>query len=155
MKQSNKNIKYLIYTLIFISLFLLVLFNYKKIPSKEKHINRNKYNIMPIGKLTKVINDNNDNKYIDENGIIWLRRKFIQSILHNPFKNYIFETYSDDNNFVSSSEVESNKIDFDNGKQVFKPASYNYYSSFRFPISHLFADILPIPLYLFPDYKKY
>lgn len=153
MKQSNKNIKYLVYTLIFTSLILLVLFNYKKIPNKEKHINRNKYNIIPVGKLTKV--NNNDNKYIDQNGIIWLKRNFIQSILHNPFKNYIFETYSDNKNFVSSSEVETNKFDFDNGKQVFKPASYNYYSSFKFPISHLFADILPIGLYLFPDYKKF
>lgn len=149
----NKNIKYFVYTLIFTSLILLVLFNYKKIPNKQQHINRNKYNIMPVGKLTKVNND--DRKYIDENGVIWIRRSFIQSILHNPFKNYIFETYSDDKNFVSSSEVESNKIDFDNGKQVFKPASYNYYSSFKYPISHLFADILPIVLYLFPDYKKY
>ncbi len=154
MKESNKNIRYFVYTLIFTSLILLVLFNYKKIPNKQQHINRNKYNIMPVGKLTKVINNNN-NKYIDKNGVIWLKRNFFQSILHNPFKNYIFETYSDDKNFVSSSEVESNKIDFDNGKQVFKPASYNYYSSFRYPISHLFADILPIALYLFPEYKKY
>jgi hypothetical protein len=147
----NKNIKYLGYTLIFTSLILLVLFNYKKIPNKEKHINRNKYNIMPVGKLTNI----NDNKYIDENGVIWLKRSFIQSILHNPFKNYIFETYSDDNNFVSSSEVESNKIDFDNGKQVFKLATYNYYSSVRYPISHFFSDMLPSIIYLFPDYKKY
>jgi hypothetical protein len=147
----NKNIKYLGYTLIFTSLILLVLFNYKKIPNKEKHINRNKYNIMPVGKLTNI----NDNKYIDENGVIWLKRSFIQSILHNPFKNYIFETYSDDKNFVSSSEVESNKIDFDNGKQVFKLATYNYYSSVRYPISHFFSDMLPSIIYLFPDYKKY
>lgn len=147
----NKNIKNFIYTLIFTSLILLVLFNYKKIPNKEKHINRNKYNIMPVGKLTNI----NDNKYIDENGVIWIRRSFIKSLAHNPFKNYVFETYSDDKNFVSSSEVESNKIDFDNGKQVFKPATYNYYSSVRYPISHFFSDMLPSIIYLFPDYKKY
>ena len=147
MNKSNKYLK----VYIFIIVFLLVLFNYKKIPSKEQHINRNKYNIMPVGKLTNI----SSNKYIDENGVIWLKRNFFQSILHNPFKNYIFETYSDNSNFVSSSEVESNKFDFDNGKQFFKPASYNFYSSFKYPISHLFADILPIGLYLFPDYKVF
>ena len=157
MKQTNK---YAIYTLIFITLFLLVLFNYKKIPSKEKHINRNKNNIMPVGKLTIIKNDNdndnNNDKYIDENNVIWIRRPFIKSLAHKPFENYVFETYiSENSSVVSSSEVETNKKDFDNGKQVFKPASYNYYSSFRYPISHFFADMVPSYIYLFPDYTKY
>ena len=58
-------------------------------------------------------------------------------------------------NIVSSSEVETNKKKFNNGKQVFKTASYNYYSSFHYPILHFFADVLPILLYGFPDYKKF
>lgn len=162
MKQTNKYAIY-IYTLIFITLVLLVLFNYKKIPSKEEHINRNKYNVMPVGKLTKINSDNvsdndndNNNKYIDDNNIIWIRRSFIKSLAHNPFENYVFETYvSENSSVVSSSEVETNKIDFDNGKQHFRPASYNYYSSFRYPISHFFSDMVPSYIYLFPDYNKF
>ena len=47
------------------------------------------------------------------------------------------------------------KSEFDNGKQNFKPASYNYYSFFNYPLSHLFADIIPIIIYLMPDYEIY
>lgn len=155
MLLTNKlNIKWGFICIFIILIALLTLFNYIKIPSKEEHINRNKYNIMPVGKLTNI----EDNKYIDENGVIWLKRNFIQSILHNPFNNYVFETINSVNsnsNIVSSSEVIANKKMFDSGKQVFKTASFNYYSSFKYPISHFFADVLPIPLYLFPDYKKY
>lgn len=154
MLLTNKlNIKWnFICIFIIIIITLLTLFNYKKIPTKEEHINRNKYNIMPTGKLTKVKN----NEYIDENSVIWIKRNFIQSILHNPFKNYVFETDIDINgSIVSSSEVETNKELFDNGIQIFRPASFNYYSSFYYPISHFFADILPISLYLFPNYNKF
>ena len=84
------------------------------------HINRNKYNVFPAGKLIHV----KDNTYVDNNGIIWIRRFFINSIFHNPFENYVFETY--DPNKTSSSEVEVLKSDFDNNHQNFKPASYNY-----------------------------
>ena len=142
------------YIFIIFIITLLTLFNYKKIPSKEEHINRNKYNIMPVGKLTNI--NNKDNQYIDENGVIWLKRSFIKSLAHNPFKNYVFETNIDINSsIVSSSEVETNKKLFDSGKQVFRPATFNYYSSFHYPISHFFADMLPSLIYLFSNYKKF
>jgi hypothetical protein len=96
---------------------------------------------MPVGKLKHL----NNSKYIDENKIIWLKRPFIKSLLHNPFKNYVFETY--DENIISSSEALSDKVDFDNNIQVFSEASYNYYSSYLYPMSHLFADIIPYLLY--------
>jgi len=138
----------MIFIIIFIFFILLILFiirqNYNKFPSKKDHINRNKYNIFPVGYLTHI----KDNKYIDENDVIWVKRGFVTSILHNPFSYYIFETY--DTNKISSSEVEILKTDFDNGVQYFKPASFNYYSSFNSPIAHFFADVLPIFIYLHP-----
>lgn len=155
---TNKlNIKQVFIYIFIIIIILLTLFNYKKIPSKEEHINRNKYNIMPVGKLTNINNINNkNNQYIDENGVIWLKRSFIKSLAHNPFKNYVFETdLNKNNNIVSSSEVEANKELFDSGKQVFRPATFNYYSSFYYPISHFFADMLPSLIYLFPNYNKF
>jgi len=155
MLLTNKlNIKWSFICIFIIIVLLLVIFiiNIKKIPTKEEHINRNKYNIMPVGKLTNIEN----NKYIDENGVIWLKRSFIKSLAHHPFDNYVFESdINSDNNIVSSSEVESNKKMFDSGKQVFKTASFNYYSSFKYPISHFFADMLPSIIYFFPNYKKY
>ncbi len=123
--------------------------NYYIIPSKIDHINRNKYNISPIGTLRHI----KENKYIDYNNVIWIKRGFFNSLLHNPFKYYIFETYSPHN--LSSSEVEILKKDFDNGIQNFKISSFNYYSSFNSPISHFFADVLPIIIYLRPKYKIY
>ena len=135
--------------LILMIIILIIYNNYDKIPSKIDHINRNKYNIFPVGKLRHINNDN----FIDENNIIWKRRTFFNSILHNPFKYYVFETYSRDQ--ISSSEVEVLKSDFDNNLQNFKPASYNFYSSFNYPLSHLFADIIPIIIYLRPQYKIY
>lgn len=136
--------------IIIILIFIVILYqNYNKIPSKETHINRNKYNIFPVGQLTHI----KDNEYIDNNGIIWIKRNFLASLFHNPFQYYIFETY--DINKISSSEVTVLKTEFDSGYQNFKPASYNFYSSFIFPISHTFADIIPIFIYLAPEYILY
>ena len=133
-----------------IILFLIKLkINYDKIPSRINHINRNQYNQFPIGKLSLI----KDDEFIDESGILWVKRGFLNSILHNPFKYYIFETY--DKTKISSSEVEILKRDFDEGNQNFSPSSFNYYSSFNYPISHFFADILPIVMYLRPKYKIY
>ena len=133
-----------------IILFLILLkINYDKIPSRINHINRNQYNQFPIGKLSLI----KDDDFIDESGILWIKRGFLNSILHNPFKYYIFETY--DKTKISSSEVEILKRDFDEGNQNFSPSSFNYYSSFNYPISHFFADILPIVMYLRPKYKIY
>ena len=135
--------------IICIILACLIYNNYYKIPSRIDHINRNKYNILPVGKLRHITG----NKYIDSNNVIWLKRGFLNSILHNPFTNYIFETY--DPQQISSSEVEILKTEFVNGIQNFKPTSFNYYSSFNSPVSHLFADVLPIIIYLRPKYKIY
>ena len=133
-----------------IILFLILLkINYDKIPSRINHINRNQYNQFPIGKLSLI----KDDEFIDESGILWVTRGFVNSILHNPFKYYIFETY--DKTKISSSEVEILKREFDEGNQIFSPSSFNYYSSFNYPISHFFADILPIVMYLRPKYKIY
>ena len=140
--------KYLLYILLII---IIIIFykNYHKIPSKEDHINRNKYNVFPVGKLRHI----KGNTYIDNAGIIWIKRTFLRSLLHNPFRYYVFETY--DANKISSCEVEILKTDFDNNYQNFIPASYNYYSSINDPISHLFADIIPIIIYLRPKYTIY
>lgn len=136
---------------IFLVFILTVIFynNYNLIPSKIDHINRNKHNISPVGKLRHI----KENKYIDHNNIIWIKRGFFNSLLHNPFKYYIFETYSHPQ--ISSSEVEILKKDFDNGMQNYKTSSFNYYSSFNSPISHFFADVLPIIIYLRPKYRIY
>jgi hypothetical protein len=140
--------KYLLYILLII-IIIIVYKNYHKIPSKEDHINRNKYNVFPVGKLRHI----KGNTYIDNAGVIWIKRTFIKSLLHNPFKYYVFETYSPDQ--ISSSEVAVLKTEFDSGYQNFKPTSYNYYSSFNYPLSHLFADVIPIIIYLRPKYRIY
>jgi hypothetical protein len=141
--------KYLLYILLILIILIIVYKNYNKIPSREDHINRNKYNIFPSGQLRHI----KGNTYIDNDGIIWIKRNFLQSIFHNPFEYYVFETY--DVNKIASCEVEVLKTEFDNNYQNFKPASYNYYSSMNYPISHLFADIIPIIIYLNPKYVIY
>jgi hypothetical protein len=136
--------KYLLHILLILTIIIILIIvykNYHKIPSKKVHINRNKYNIFPIGQLTHI----KANKYVDNAGIIWIRRTFLQSIFHNPFRYYVFETY--DINKISSCEVQVLKKDFDNNYQNFKHASYNYYSSINYPILHLFADVIPIIIY--------
>jgi len=47
-------------------IIIIIYKNYDKIPSKEDHINRNKYNVFPAGKLIHV----KDNTYVDNDGII-------------------------------------------------------------------------------------
>ena len=133
-------------------LFILIVYNYHKIPTKIQHINRNKTNILPVGKLILIPN-NGDEYYLDENNIKWKKRTFFKNLLHDPFKNYTFETYFP--NDVYSSEASITITDFENGIMRFKPVSFNYYSSYYSPVSHFFADILPIILYIGPEYKKY
>jgi len=124
--------------------FLLSLLSlYFKI--KTYHVNRNRYNVLPVKPLSHIKN----NEYRDANNILWIKRGFYNSLLHNPFKYYVFETY--DTQKKSSSEVKILKTDFDrltNDRfqpfQPFQPSSFNYYSSFRFPVQHFFADVLPI-----------
>jgi hypothetical protein len=134
----------------FVIAILLILHKYYyKIPSLKEHVNRNKYNIFPVGNLIYI----KDNKYIDKNHVIWIKRGFFNSFLHNSFENYVFETY--DPSKISSSEVKILKKDFDNSIQNFKLSSFNFYSSFNSSLSHFFADVLPIIIYLFPKYKIY
>lgn len=135
--------KYVLLNLIIIIIIIIVYENYNKIPSKANHINRNKYNILPVGQLKYI----EKNKYVDNAGIIWIKRTFLQSIFHNPFIYYIFETH--DANKIASSEVKILKKDFDNNYHDFKSSTYNYYSSMNDPISHLFADVIPILIYIF------
>ena len=147
--MKNINIKIGL-TISVILIMLIVLYNYyDKIPSRIDHITRNKHNVFPVGKLTHI----KDNKYIDKNNVTWLKRGFLNSLAHSPFENYVFETY--DTKKQSSSEVEVLKKEFDNGNQDFKPATFNYNSSFISPLAHFFSDMLPSIIYLFPNYKTY
>ena len=148
MKQQFK----VIFLILLSFLLILLVQNYHKIPTKIQHINRNKTNIIPVGKLTLVQN-NVDEYYLDENNIKWKKRTFFRNLLHNPFKNYTFETYYP--NVIYSSEATITITDFENGIMRFKPESFNYYSYYHNPVSHFFADVLPIMLYIGPDYKKY
>ena len=147
-----KRVFQVIFLLLLGFLFVLIVKNYHKIPTKIQHITRNKTNILPVGKLI-LISNNMDEYYIDENNIKWKKRSFFRNLLHNPFKNYTFETYSP--NDIYSSEASITIDDFDNGIMRFKPESFNYYSSYYSPVSHLFADVLPIILYIKPEYTKY
>ena len=133
-------------------LLILLLQNYHKIPTKIQHINRNKTNIIPVGKLMLIPN-NGDDYYLDENNIKWKKRTFFRNLTHNPFKNYTFETYS--SNDIYSNEATITINDFENGIMRFKPESFNYYSSYHDPVSHVFADVIPSIIYIGPDYKKY
>ena len=128
---------------------IFIAYNYNKIPSIEDHITRNKYNMLPQGILTNIHN----NKYMDDAGTIWIKRLYIQSLLHEPTKNYVFESY--DTNIISSYEAVAEKEKFDSGYQLFKPATFNYYSSFQYPVSHFFADVLPIGLYYLQEDSFY
>jgi hypothetical protein len=141
-----------IFLLMLSFLLILLVQNYHKIPTKIQHINRNKMNILPVGKLMLITN-NGDEYYLDENNIKWKKRTFFRNLLHNPFKNYTFETFYP--NDISSSEATISITDFENGIMRFKPESFNYYSSYNSPVSHFFADVLPIILYVGPEYKKY
>ncbi len=127
--------------LLILLVVLFVAYNYNKIPNKQDHINRNKYNVLPQGNLINIRN----NQYMDVAGTVWIKRPYLQSLYHNPQYNYVFEMY--DENMISSSEAIANKRDFDSGYQLFKPATFNYYSSLQYPVSHFFADVLPIYLY--------
>ena len=126
-------------TVIAVIVIVIIVYKYyDKIPSKKAHINRNKHNVFPVGNLTHI----KDDKYKDKNNINWIKRGFFNSLLHNPSEKYVFETY--DLYKRSSSEVEILKKEFDAGIQNFKPASFNYYSSFNSPLSHLPIVLLPL-----------
>ena len=77
---------------------------------------------------------------------------FIIFTITQPFK---FALKKINNHLLKKYPFEILKREFDEGNQIFSPSSFNYYSSFNYPISHFFADILPIVMYLRPKYKIY
>ena len=125
---------------------ILLYVNYRKIPSLQEHIRRSQYNMFPSGKLMQY--DKDKNTYIDEDEIIWVKRDFLSSLFHNPFKYYVFESYIPGKQY--SFEVEAVKEEFDKGIQLFRFGTFNFYSSLTHPVSHFFSDVLPIILYLSP-----
>lgn len=149
MKYRRSNIYSIVTTLIIICFLFIIWQNFEKIPSKKEHITRNKHNILPVGRLTLIKN----NQYSDDNGVVWIRRGFFTSIFHQPFKNYTFETYNVHK--LSSSEITIDIHDFDNGIMNYKTSTYNYYSSIQYPLSHFFSDVLPTFIYLGANYKTY
>ena len=144
MKNPKPTWRWVLYTFgLLLTLFILWWTqNHSKIPTLKTHRFRNKHNILPVGRLKLV----KDPYYVDDNNITWKKRTFLHSIFHNPFKNYTFETI-DSKKRSSSSEAIISKSDFDKGRMRFKNGSFNYYSSYTHPVSHFFADVLPIALY--------
>ena len=123
-----------------ISVILFLILIYFLVPSREKHKIRNKNNKLPVGNLVPT-----GNLYRDSVGQKWVKRPYLFSLLHNPNKNYIFETY--DTTIISSSEAIAERKLFDSGTQIFTAGTFNYYSPFQNPLMHLFSDILPIIIY--------
>lgn len=106
-----------------------------------QHDIRNDYNILPVGRLTLT---SKKYHYVDDGGVVWYKRGFLQSLFHDPFKQFTFETvdmYSD-----SSSESRILKSNFYKGLFLFVPGSFNYYSSIKFPLKHLIYDFMPLVL---------
>lgn len=141
MSQKNISILYMIWLTIIVFMVISSVLRSQIFPSKYEHETRNKYNTMPVSKLTML----NTNTYIDDGGIQWKKRAFLGSLYHSPFNNYVFESY--DESKQSSSEAVANKKNFDNGIQIFAPGSYNYYSSYLHPFMHIITDIIPIYVY--------
>ncbi len=134
---------WLLYTfaaLLFTFIVLLAMY-YDEIPTKKVHMNRNKHNVLPSKHLKLVKED----IYIDEDRKTWMKRPFYLSLLHNPLKNYVFETISSKK--VSSSEAIIKKSNFDKGVMKFENGSFNFFSSYNHPVDHFFADVLPDVLY--------
>lgn len=125
------------WTISIIIIIILLLISSTLIPSKEKHLTRNRYNKLPVGNLRR-----NGEQFIDSVGTVWIQRPYIMSLTHNPNQNYVFETEG-----VSSSEAIAAKTLFDNGKQIFTHGTYNYHSPFSNPFLHLFSDVLPSLFY--------
>ena len=122
------------WTISIIIIIILLIISSILIPSKEKHLTRNRYNKLPVGNLRR-----NGEQFIDSVGTVWIQRPYIMSLLYNPNENYVFETDG-----VSSSEAIADKTLFDNGKQIFTHGTYNYHSPFHNPFLHLFSDVLPL-----------
>jgi len=115
--------------------FSIIVFFFIILKLLPKNKERNKYNKLPVGNLKEY-----DNKYIDSEGTVWIRRPYIMSLMHNPNENYVFESY--DKNIQSSSEAIAEKTFFDKGIQVFTHGSFNYYSPFHNPLLHFYYDVL-------------
>ena len=124
-------------SIIIIIIILVLISSSTLIPSKYKHLTRNRYNKLPVGNLRR-----NGEQFIDSDGTAWIQRPYIMSLMHSPNQNYVFETDG-----VSSSEAIANKTLFDNGKQIFTHGTYNYNSPLHNPFLHLLSDVLPSLFY--------
>ena len=123
---------YCIMWLAFAIIILLFFIGVKMLATKK---NRNRFNKLPVGNLRQ-----QGDRFVDSAGTVWIQRPYIMSLMHNPNKNYVFETY--DQLIQSSSEAIANKTLFDKGIQVFTHGSFNYYSPFHNPFLHFYYDVL-------------
>jgi hypothetical protein len=124
-------------TISIIIIIILLLISSTLIPSKEKHLTRNRYNKLPVGNLRR-----NGEQFIDSDRTAWIQRPYIMSLMHSPNQNYVFETDG-----VSSSEAIADKTLFNNSKQIFTHGTYNYNSPLHNPFLHLLSDVLPSLFY--------
>jgi len=124
------------------------------------HLNRNKHNRLPLGKLTH----QKDGKFTDETGLIWELQPNFKNKLHqpdrktenvnNPYPNVIGELTLDLENpnlkFLCKNETNQSceAILQPNGKYLTKGSkqgTYNYShpSGFFGNIKHFFLDVMP------------
>lgn len=115
------------------AIIILLFFIGVKLLAPKK--NRTQFNKLPVGNLRP----QGDN-FVDSAGTVWIQRPYIMSLMHNPNKNYVFET--NDKFIQSSSEAIADKKLFDKGIQVFTHGSFNYYSPFHNPFLHFYYDVL-------------
>lgn len=127
-----------------------------KVPSKEVHLMRNKFNCFPVHSLTKDTSLFSIHKrkffeiYLDEtNGTEWVLQPWYLSLFHNPWKNCKFLAY--DSSILAgapgSSEIIVPKKAIVNGvvevSQITE-GSYNFHTK---GFKHFQADILPNAIY--------
>lgn len=127
----------------------------KKFPTKQLHVNRNHYNLLPVGDLISKRPD----VYADTDGNLWNKMPWYFTMFHNPVKNIKLIHYDITmcKNGVGSSEIivpKKNVKQTPNGHPntikhgSWKIGSYNYrdiYTTSRW--EHFVADVLPNVIY--------
>ena len=132
--------------------------DFKCIPTRLQHNNRNEYNIFPAGSLAfhGELDPKNRKIYIDEEGRKWVEMFWYHSMFHNPVKNIKLQHYDCDEitrkGSIGSSEVKVPKKFVAIHSDIYHTidsshiisGSYNYRDFEKVGhFAHFWADVLP------------
>lgn len=128
---------------------------FSKMPSREEHLMRQKYNFCPRGNLEPLqgkfhhlLNPGTIYHYVDEGCNCWQMLPIAESAFHKPWKNYKFVRVNPDCSSMEAEVLRSGlRDDCSLSTEGQKGGSFNFFDPGYDKVKHTSADVMPCAEY--------